>query len=249
MRLSPSAKTDETRRPAWLTAIPYAHRGLHGPGRIENSRAAFEAAIAAGLGIELDVQLSRDGEAVVFHDYELDRLIGMAGRVRKMNLTELQAMSLKGAQENIPSLIEALHLIAGRTPVLIEMKAPGGRVGPLCRSVLCAVAPYAGNAAVMSFNPEVPRWFSRHAPQVTRGLVVTEKGKKGLRGRIERRLSLWRARPDFLAYDIRDLPSRFASAERKRGLPVLTWTVPNRPDQEIAAIHADQIIHELPSIG
>jgi glycerophosphoryl diester phosphodiesterase len=96
----------------------------------------------------------------------------------------------------------------------------------------------------MSFNPEVGAWFARHAPHVLRGLVVTEHGKKGLRGRIERRLFLWRARPDFLAYDVRDLPSRFASRARARGLPVFTWTVRTDSDRARAAAHADQIIFE-----
>ena len=98
----------------------------------------------------------------------------------------------------------------------------------------------------MSFNPQVGGWFERHIPDMVRGLVVTEQGKGGARGSVERGLALWRARPHFLAYDIRDLPSRFASAQRARGLPVLTWTVRSPSDEQVAAAHADQIIHELP---
>lgn len=239
MRLSRS-------KPDWLTAIPFAHRGLHGAGRIENSRAAFEAAIAAGFGIELDVQATRDGEAVVLHDYALDRLASAEGQVAEHTLAELQRLKLKGLDETVPSLAEILALVAGRAPLLIEMKAPDRKVAALCRAVLRALRNYAGDAAIMSFNPEVGRWFACHAPHVTRGLVVTEEGKKGWRGRVERGLALRRARPDFLAYDIRDLPSPFAAAARAAGLPVLTWTVRNRRDEEAASIYADQIIHELP---
>jgi glycerophosphoryl diester phosphodiesterase len=112
--------------------------------------------------------------------------------------------------------------------------------------VLRVLKPYEGPAAIMSFNPEAGAWFARRAPKITRGLVVTERYRRGARARIERRLALWRARPDFLAYDVRDLPSRFASAQRARGLPVLTWTVRSRSDQQVASAHADQIIHELP---
>lgn len=232
--------------PAWLTATPYAHRGLHGPERIENSRAAFEAAIAAGFGIELDVQASREGEAFVFHDYELDRLTDAKGRVADRSASDLRRLSLRGQAETMPSLEEALALVAERAPLLIEVKAPGRKVAPLCRSISQALGGYQGDAAVMSFNPAVGHWFARHAPHVPRGLVVTESGKRNMRGRIERGLAMARARPDFLAYDIRDLPSRFASAVRARGLPVLTWTVRNRRDEEAASIYADQIIHELP---
>jgi hypothetical protein len=96
----------------------------------------------------------------------------------------------------------------------------------------------------MSFNPEVSRWFALHAPRVTRGLVVTESGRRRLRGWAERRLGLWRARPDFLAYDVRDLPSRFAARARGRGIPVLTWTVKGGKQARIAARHADQMIYE-----
>jgi glycerophosphoryl diester phosphodiesterase len=233
-------------RAGWLTARPYAHRGLHGPDLLENSRAAFEAAIAAGFGIELDVQASRDGRAMVFHDYDLPRLTGEHGALAARTSAELRRIELKGLAETIPLLEEVLALVAGRAPLLIEVKSPDRRIVSLCRAVLKALEAYEGQAAIMSFNPGVSRWFFTHAPHVVRGLVVTEHDKGGARGRIERRLSLWRARPDFLAYDIRDLPSRFAAAARARGIPILTWTVRNRRDEEAASVYADQIIHELP---
>jgi glycerophosphoryl diester phosphodiesterase len=96
----------------------------------------------------------------------------------------------------------------------------------------------------MSFDPRVSRWFARHSPQTVRGLVMTEEGDKGLRGNFRRHLSLWHAMPDFLAYDIRDLPSRFAAAQRKRGLPVPSWTVRTPELLERAALHADAPIAE-----
>jgi glycerophosphoryl diester phosphodiesterase len=95
----------------------------------------------------------------------------------------------------------------------------------------------------MSFNPEVSRWYAGHAPLVTRGLVVTEAGRRW-RGHVERRLALWRARPDFLAYDVRDLPSRFAARARRRGLPVFTWTCRGEEQVTRARANADQIIYE-----
>ena len=98
----------------------------------------------------------------------------------------------------------------------------------------------------MSFNPEIGHWFHAHAPRVVRGLVVTEEGKRGVRGRIERHLSLWHAKPDFLAYDIRDLPARFPAGQRRRGLTVLTWTVRTAEQERVASGAADEIIFERP---
>jgi glycerophosphoryl diester phosphodiesterase len=134
-----------------------------------------------------------------------------------------------------------LRLIVGRAPLLIEVKSPDRHILPLCRAVEAALQGYAGPVGIMSFNPEVGAWFARHSAERLRGLVVTESGKKGWRGRIERSLAFWRARGDFLAYDIRDLPSSFA---RAKGVPVFTWTVRSAQDRARAAACADQIIFE-----
>jgi glycerophosphoryl diester phosphodiesterase len=146
----------------------------------------------------------------------------------------------------MPLLSEALLLVGGRAPLLIEIKSPERRVARLCAAVGEALAGYEGPVAVMSFNPEVGAWFGRCRTEILRGLVVTESGRRGLRGRIERRLALWRSQADFLAYEIRDLPSSFAGAARQRGLPVYTWTVRSEGDRARAAAHADQIIFEAP---
>ena len=229
-----------------LIARPFAHRGLHGAGVPENSRAAFEAAIEARHGIELDVQVSGDGRAMVFHDEELGRLAEDEGYVRGRSAAELGRIRLRDSDETIATLPQILALIAGRAPLLIEVKAPGREVGALAQAVADALDGYVEPVAVMSFNPEVGHWFARHAPRWLRGLVVTERGKKW-RGGVVRRLSLWRSKADLLAYDIRDLPSCFAEAERRKGLRVLTWTVRSLADRSRAAQHADQIIYEDPA--
>lgn len=240
MPSSPSRRAELER----LGAVPFAHRGLHGGGLVENSAGAIAAAVAQGHGVELDVQLSGDGEAMVFHDYELGRLTAGQGPVAGRNAVELQALPLKGSGEPIPLLSQVLASIAGRAPLLVEVKSPDRRVERLCGAVARALQGYEGPVGVMSFNPEVGAWFARHSDPVLRGLVVTESGRRGIRGRIERRLALWRARADFLAYDIRDLPSRFAGAARERGLPVYTWTVRSEAERDRAEAHADQIIFE-----
>jgi len=242
MRSSSSRRSELDR----LGAVPFAHRGLHGPDRVENSGGAIAAAVVAGFGVELDVQLSRDGQAMVFHDYELDRLTIERGPVAERTAAELQAIRLYVFNEVIPRLAQALETIDARVPLLIELKSRERRVDRLCRAVADALEGYEGAVGVMSFNPEVGGWFARHAPHRLRGLVVSEHGKRGIRGRIERRLALWRSRADFLAYDVRDLPSRFAAKARSRGLPVYTWTVRSESDRARAAAHADQIIFEAP---
>jgi glycerophosphoryl diester phosphodiesterase len=248
--LSPFALVDrliatppDRRRIERLLPRPFAHRGLHGGGRVENSRSAFEAAIAKGHGIELDVQRSADAQAIVFHDYDLGRLTNEAGLVAERDAGELAAIKLKGSDDTMLLLGDVLELIGGRVPLLIEVKARTRGLEPLCRAVVGALRGYEGAAGIMSFNPEVSRWLSAHAPLTPRGLVVTEAGRRW-RGAIERRLAFWRARPDFLAYDVRDLPSRFAGRARCRGFPVFTWTCRSDAELTRADEHADQIIYE-----
>ena len=259
MRLSPFAPLDNLVSPPplvgrteFLSAQPFAHRGLHGHGVIENSRAAFSAALTLGHGIELDVQAAQGGEAFVFHDETLERLTHESGAFSDWQAVALDKVQLAGSHETIPRLSEILALVACRVPILIEVKAPAGKVGMLCLSVRRALEGYRGDVAIMSFNPAVASWFAEHAPRFTRGLVVTESGKPG---RIEaakrmaaRRLALWSAKPDFLAYDIRDLPSHFANGQRKRGLKVLTWTVRTAQQEATALACADEIIYEKPDI-
>lgn len=208
--------------------------------------AAFEAAIAAGYGIECDVRASRDGVAFVFHDAMLARMTGVAGGVGAREAADLDAMVLPDGGA-IPRLAALLERCGGGVPLLVEIKVRGRIVAPLCAAVTRDLAAWCdAPVAIMSFNPLVLRWFGRFAPRVVRGLVVTQQGEGMMRGKIGRALALWLGKPDFLACDIRDLPSPFASRARAKGLPVLTWTVRSDDDQARAARHADQIIFERP---
>ena len=257
MRLSLFALFDRRRAPApdpaavgWLKGAVYAHRGVHGAGVEENSTGAFAGAIDRGLGIECDVRLSRDGRAIVFHDATLDRLTGREGRLDRLGVAEITALTLATGGEPIPTLRDLLAQVAGRVPLLIELKSdrdkPAGApsIRDLCRAVRRELDGYPGPVAVMSFDPRVGAWFARRAPEVARGLVVTEQGSRTWSGSIRRHLALWEARAQFLAYDVRDLPSSFASRQRQRGLPLLTWTVSTPALRERAAAHADAPIAE-----
>ena len=234
-------------RVAWLGQWRYAHRGLHGAGVPENSPAAFAAAIERGMAIECDIQRSADGQAMVFHDDELDRLTGLSGPVAQHSAEALGKIVLTGGNDTIPSLRQLLDQVDGKVPLLIEIKSgreAGRRVGSTCLAVRRALEGYTGRHAIMSFDPRVVRWFAEHSALTLRGLVVTEEDDKTLQGRLRRHLWLWHARPHFLAYDVRDLPSRFAQAQRQRGLPLLTWTVRSPELAARAAAHADAPIAE-----
>jgi glycerophosphoryl diester phosphodiesterase len=234
----------------WLRRSFFAHRGLHGGGlhggsTPENSLAACAAAAARGFGVECDVQLTADDEAVVFHDFTLERLTAEHGPVIERSVAALTAIPLAGGPETIPSLQNLLDTVAGRVPLLIELKSRREwTMSRLCWAVQRVLLGYRGAHAVMSFDPRVPAWFARHAPQTPRGLIVSEQDRQGARHAAQRHFALWRARPDFLAYDIRDLPSPFAAMQRQRGIPVASWTVRSPALLARADAHADAPIAE-----
>lgn len=206
--------------------------------------AAFRAAIAQGFGIECDVRASRDGVAFVFHDPDLARLTGAEGALADQPSTALDALRLPDGGV-LPRLDALLTLCGGDTPLLVEIKVDGRNVAPICAAVARDLARHRdAPVAVMSFNPVAMRWFATQGPGTPRGLVITRQGKRRWRGWIERGLALWTARPDFIACDVRDLPSAFSRRTRNRDLPVLSWTVRSAEERARAAQHADQIIFE-----
>ena len=241
-----------TDRPAWLTERPIAHRGLHdgAAGIPENSRAAIAGAIDAGYGAEIDLQLSADRVAVVLHDYTLDRLTEASGPVGQRRAAELGRLRLAGTAETIPTLGDILRQVDGRIPLLIELKHQPNGAGPLEQASWSALADYRGPFAVQSFDPFSMAWFARHAPDVPRGQIATGhrsllRGQPAWRRFLYRRLLANRfSQPDFIAYDLRDLPYWAARRARARGKPLLAWTVRTEPDHRVAAQHADNVIFE-----
>lgn len=237
-------------RVGFLSSHDIAHRGLWGGPVPENSLAAARGAIAGGFGIECDVRLSRDGTVIVFHDADTKRLTGRPGSIANLATHDITALRLGGGEERVPTLAQLIGLIAGRVPLLIEIKTDTlAQTAPLCLAVRRVLEGYRGPAAVMGFNPEVGHWFATHAPKIVRGLVMTEhrdSGFRAFRNAITRRLAVKRARPDFLAYDVRFLPSSLPAALKAAGLPVLSWTVRGPDDRAVVAAHADRPIFERP---
>jgi glycerophosphoryl diester phosphodiesterase len=233
------------RAPEWLTRWEYAHRGLHSPGAPENSCAAAEAAIAAGMGIECDIQMSRDNIPLVFHDWELDRLTGERGRVAARLADDLCRIPIMESEQAIWRLSDLLALVAGRVPILIEIKSrPDFALSEACIAIAKALGSYAGPFAVMSFDPRMGEWFAQHAPAMTRGLVITDTLDHGFKSAWRAPRALERAQPDFLACDVRDLPNAMTSLWRETDRPVLTWTVRSPETRARGLSHADALIAE-----
>jgi glycerophosphoryl diester phosphodiesterase len=232
--------------PADFLRLPVAHRALHdrAAGRPENSRDAVRAAVAAGYAIEIDVQLSADGQAMVFHDDDLDRLTDQTGPVRARTATELGAIRLTDAADGIPTLPEILALVAGRVPLLVEVKDQTGDlsagVGPLERAVATALAGYAGPVALMSFNPHSVAALADLAPDVPRGLTTMtfDPEEWGLTGARAAELS---AIPDydrvgasFVSHHWRDLSDPRIADLAAQGAGILCWTI-RSPEAEATA--------------
>ena len=187
---------------------PYAHRGLWDGQIPENSLAAFRKAAEQGFAIELDVQLSRDGEVMVFHDYTLTRMCGREVELSALTAAELTATPLLGTAECIPTLRQVLAAVEGRVPVLIELKGESGSTA-LCPKLSALLADYSGQWCVESFNPLLLRWWKKHRPDVVRGLLSTDlikekrQGSRVLNLALSALLLTFLCRPDFHAYDYR----------------------------------------------
>lgn len=227
-----------TRLPEDFLKAPIAHRAYHdiAAGRVENSTSAIRAAIDAGYGIEIDLQLSKDGQAMVFHDYDLRRLTAEKGPIRGRTATELAGITLTGGPDTIRSLPEVLAQIAGRVPVLVELKdqdgAMGANVGILERATAEALQGYTGEVAVMSFNPNSVLQMQIHAPQVPRGLTTSAYRKEDWQLLPARTRDKLREIPDydtvgacFISHEATDLSRPRVTDLKQRGAHVLCWTV------------------------
>ncbi|ETA52529.1 glycerophosphodiester phosphodiesterase family protein [Ponticoccus alexandrii] len=236
---------------------PIAHRALHdrAEGRIENSPAAIRAAIAAGYAIEIDIQRSADGQAMVFHDYDLQRLTGTRGAIQQHSAKALRGLTLTGGNDTIPTLPEVLALVGGAVPLLIEVKdqdgAMGPRVGPLEDAVAAALDGYDGPVALMSFNPHSVAALAERMPQRPRGLTTCAYApqdwptlptatRDALRGIPDAR----RTGASFISHDHRDLSSPHVAALEAQGLAVLCWTIRSPEDEAAARTIAQNITFE-----
>lgn len=239
---------------------PIAHRALHGMGRPENSIEAIEVACDANYGIEIDLQLSSDGVAMVFHDYDLRRLSAGIGAVRQHTAVELHRTRLKGASSGIPTLTEVLDRVDGRVPLLIELKDQDGGLGPnigeLEEATAKALEGYTGLTALMSFNPHSVIRMCDLCPNIPRGLTTCAFTKEDWPLVREERLAELRPIPDieaadasFISHDRKDLDNPRVAELKAQGLNILTWTIHNATEEAEARRVAENVTfeHYLPA--
>ncbi len=239
----------------WLTQRPVAHRGLHDAkaGVIENTPSAIKAALSYGFAIEVDLQMSKDGEAMVFHDETLERLTTSKSLVSARTAKQLKRVNFKDTSDRMWSLSELLQLVQGLVPLVIEIKSQWDNVGPLEQRVAEVLSSYDGPACVMSFNPQSIITIKELAPTLTRGLVAggftnnAEWAHLSDRQRFKMRHLLYgfEAEVDFIAYHVKALPALAPWISRTiLRKPLLSWTVRTQQDQHTVARWADQMIFE-----
>ncbi len=239
---------------AWLTARPIAHRGLHdaAAGIIENTATAFQAAIGHGFSIESDLQISADGEAMVHHDYALGRLAEGNDRLAAMPAEKIKAARFKTGTGRILTLGELCELVAGRVPLLLELKSDFNGHTRIAKRTADVLKTYAGPVAAMSFDPELTATLRAIARALPRGIVVASRfvhagGRKLSLAewfRLAYMLHLPRTRPNFIAYAADDLPAASPTAARLLGVPLLTWTIRGEAERARVQRFADQVIFE-----
>lgn len=227
---------------SWIAKTPVAHRGLHNDKIPENSLASFKNAIKKGYAIELDLSLISDGTIVVFHDEKLVRMTGANGYLKKLTLEELKKLRLNGTKEQIPTFEETLKCVAGRVPLLIEIKNMN-KVG-FEKDVWKILQGYKGEYAVQSFNPYSLEWFKLNAPQVKRGQLSCffKREKINLVKRyVLKRMKLNNvSEPNFIAYDLKSMPNRYL--KKYHDIPILAWTAKTEADLAKAQKLATNVI-------
>jgi glycerophosphoryl diester phosphodiesterase len=239
----------------WLSARPIAHRGLHDAARglIENTAGAVRAAIAAGYGIEVDVQLSGDGEAMVYHDDALGRLTEGDARLDRLSATELKRVAFRNSAERILTLGDLCDLVNGRATIMIELKSRFDGDVRLANRVAEVLTAYAGPAAPMSFDPWQITALRHKARAIACGIVAAKYRPHPywdlmpawMRHGMGYLLTGLVARPHFVAYAAADLPALAPLvAKRLCGRPLLAWTVRSAAERQHALRWADQIIFE-----
>lgn len=241
--------------PVFLRA-PIAHRALHdrARGRIENSASAVRAARAAGYAIEIDLQLSKDGVPMVFHDEDMERLTGEKGWVWDRTAAELQAIKLAGSDDTIPTLEQVLRLVGGAVPLLIELKdqtlTMSETDGRLEAATAAVLAGYSGPVALMSFNPHCIAHLARLAPGLARGITTSAYGAdwaplaQATCDRLREIPDYDRVQASFISHEASDLNRPRVAELKSQGASVLCWTIRSPEDEALARKVAQNVTFE-----
>ena len=224
-----------------LRGWDYAHRGLHGEGRPENSMAAFRAALEGGYGIELDVHLLKDGSLAVIHDSKLLRTTGEEGIVEDLTQADLPHYRLEGTDQTIPTFREVVELFAGKAPMIVELKVHDNDCAALCQATCDLLDGYDTVYCLESFDPRCIRWLKKHRPDLIRGQLTENYFKspasplpKILKWILKHSLSNFLTRPDFVAYRYRDRLDTPSNRFLLKTITGVTWTVQTREEMDTA---------------
>lgn len=237
----------------FITARPIAHRGLHdlSQGIVENTVSAFAGAIARGYAIECDLQLTGDGEAVVFHDERLERLSQGRGMVKDLTAAEMKRLTIRHSGDHVQTLGELLEQVKGKVPLIIELKSHWDGDERLAARALAVLKGYGGPHCLMSFDPDIVAAVRRMSPQSIRGIVAERAFDSyydalPLKTQMELRTfsHINRTRPDFVSFYFGDLPWAPVTALRAAGTPVITWTIRSADEAWTALRSSDQITFE-----
>lgn len=224
-----------------LRGWAYAHRGLHSPGRPENSMAAFKAALDGGYGIELDIHLLRDGNLAVMHDSSLLRTTGQEGMIEELTTEQLSQYRLEGTEETIPIFSQVLALFDGKAPLVVELKSAKNNCAALCEAACKLLDSYRGVYCLESFDPRCVIWLKKHRPDLIRGQLTENffrsKGKLPwiLKFLMTHQIGNFLSRPDFVAYRFGDRKTLSNFLARKLWkLQGVTWTLKTPQEHETA---------------
>lgn len=234
---------------SWIKETPIAHRGLHTKDIPENSLSAFENALKNNYAIELDVQFTKDKEVVVFHDENLKRITNDTRNIEDVNYDELKNLRLGNTNEIIPTLEEVLELVDSKVAILIEIKDCKDYI-ELSEKTYEILKGYEGNYAIQSFNPFILEWYKNNASEVIRGQLsgTFTEGSESLNSfekfALKNMLLNFKSKPNYIGYDLEGIPKSKLESLRKKGVPIIVWTVKNKEDMEKAYKYSDNITFE-----
>ncbi len=235
----------------WIKERLIAHRGLHSEDKTtpENSLAAYQKAIDHNYGIEMDINVMKDGTVVAFHDITLNRLCGIDGNLSNLNYDDVTELRLLATNQHIPTLQEVLDLVDGRVPLLIELKPHGDSV-LLCTNFMKIMGNYNGVYGIHSFNPGIVRWFKKNHPEVIRGQITeyfrNDTKMKRLTKYLMKSMFFNRFnKPDFVNYGLYDLPNKYCDKAYKKGLCIIAYASRNQKDFDMVKKHYDNSVFEF----
>ncbi len=225
-----------------------AHRGIFNKEDIpENSMVAFENALRKGYAIEIDVNMTKDGYIVVFHDNSLKRMTGIKNDITTLTLSEVRKLKLLGTENKIPTFEEVLLLVSGKVPILIEVK-PNVKYKELIEKLINILNKYNGKYSIQSFDPRIVYWLKKNTPHILRG-QISSKNIREVKSRILK-IVLGKmvfnviTKPNFISYQYLSIDKKFYQKQKRKNRDVIAWTLRSKEEYEKIKDCCDMVIFE-----